>query len=123
MRGYSDASGLTFTKAMELAQAAEAADKNAQDLEKVNSTGIHKVYYPPSTLAPAKPTERTFKEIVDTVQAHHQPKLSVIMEWFNFHSHTRQTGESVSTFISELRRLSEHCDFGDTLNDNYMYAP
>ena len=35
--------GLTFTKVMELAQPAEAEDKNARDLEKVNSTGIHKV--------------------------------------------------------------------------------
>ena len=38
MRGYSDASGLTFTKAMELAQAAEAADKNAQDLAVVEAS-------------------------------------------------------------------------------------
>ena len=68
-------------------------------------------------LAPDKPTDKTLKEIVDIVRDHHQPKPSVTMQRFTFHSRTRQTGESISTYISELRKLSEHCDFGATLND------
>ena len=61
--------------------------------------------------------DKTFKEIADVVRDHHQPRPSVTVQRFNFHSPTRQVGESVSTFIAELCKLSEHCDFGDTLND------
>ena len=36
---------------------------------------------------------------------------------FNFHSRSRQQGESVSAYVAELRKLSEYCQFGDTLSD------
>ena len=68
-------------------------------------------------LAPAKPTQHTFKQIVDTVQAHHQPKPSVIMQRFQFHSSVRQVGESVSAFVAELRKLSRYCNFREALNN------
>ena len=68
-------------------------------------------------LAPAKPTEKTFKEIVEAVQAHHPPRPSVMVQRFNFHSHSSQSGESIFAYVAELRKLSEHCKFGDTLND------
>ena len=34
-----------------------------------------------------------------------------------FHSRLRKGGELVAAFVAELRRLSEHCGFGDTLPD------
>ena len=68
-------------------------------------------------LAPAKPTDKTFAEIVETVKNHHQPLPSEIVQRFNFHSRARQTGEDVSTYIAELRKLSEHCNFSDTLKN------
>ena len=68
-------------------------------------------------LAPDKPTSKTFAEIVEAVMQHHQPKPSVIAQLFNFHSRSRHSGENVSTYVAELRKLSEHCNFGDTLND------
>ena len=57
-------------------------------------------------LAPAKPTDKTLKQIVDAVREHHHPRPSVTMQRFTFHSRFRQVGESVSTFIAELRKLS-----------------
>eukprot|EP00731_Ephydatia_muelleri_P003073 Em0001g3073a len=45
-----------------------------------------------SLVFPAKPTERTFSEIVEL------------------------DSESVSQFVAELRKLSEFCEFGDTLD-------
>ena len=72
-------------------------------------------------LAPAKPTDHTFKDIVEAVQAHHQPRPSVIVQRYNFHSRSRRSDESISGFIAELRKLSEHCEFGDTLNDMLRY--
>jgi len=67
-------------------------------------------------VTPKKPTELKFKEIVEAVQKHHDPKPSVIVQCYRFNSRNHQTGESVATYIAELRQLSEHCEFGNTLN-------
>ena len=67
-------------------------------------------------LAPEKPHNKTFAQIVEAVMRHHQPKPSVIVQRFNFHSRSRASGENVSTFVAELRKLSD-CNFGETLND------
>ena len=67
-------------------------------------------------LAPDKPTSKTFAEIVEAV-IQHQPKPSMIIQRFYFHSRSRHSGENVSTYVAELRKLSEHCNFGDTLKD------
>ena len=83
----------------------------------LSSVSLSTYQLPCNLLAAAKPKDGMFKQIVDAIQAHHQLKPSVIVEQFNFHSCTRQAGESVSTSVAELCRLSEHCDFGDTLND------
>ena len=48
---------------------------------------------------------------------HHNPKLSVIVRWYNFNSRTRQHGEKVVTFVAELRKLSQRCAFGQSLDD------
>ena len=42
---------------------------------------------------------------------------SVIVQRFNFHTRACKSGENVSTYVSELRKLSEYCNFGDTLED------
>ena len=39
------------------------------------------------------------------------------MQRFKFHSQVREPGESVATFMSELRSLAEHCNFQSTLED------
>ena len=47
-------------------------------------------------LSPVKPGEKTYAE---------------------FHSRVRKAGESVSAYLAELRSLSKHCNFGESLND------
>ena len=66
-------------------------------------------------LSPVKPGEKTFGELVDVLSKHYKPAPSEIVERFKFHSRCRRAGESVTTFISELRSLAEFCNFGDTL--------
>ena len=66
--------------------------------------------------SPELPVSKTYKEIVDLVQTHYQPKPSVMIERLKFNSRIHQTGESVSTFMTELRQSSKHCDFGESLN-------
>ena len=68
-------------------------------------------------VAPDKPTSKSFAEIVKVVKTHHNPTPSAIVQRFQFHSRTRRDGESISAYVAELRKLTEHCAFGDTLND------
>ena len=68
-----------------------------------------------SLLSPAKPSEKTFEEIVAVLTKHFNPTPSEVMQRFRFNSRIHKSGESVSTYIAELRRLAEHCQFGDTL--------
>ena len=68
-----------------------------------------------SLASPKKPAELKFKEITETVQKHHDPKPSVIVQRYRFNTRDRHVGESVSTYVAELRHLSNHCDFGPSL--------
>ena len=68
-------------------------------------------------VAPNKPTDKAYAEIVDVVKAHHQPRPSTIVQRFHFHTRTQKPGESVGDFIAQLRKLSEYCEFGNTLQD------
>ena len=59
------------------------------------------------------------KSIADLSKAmkdHLRPAPNVIAERFHFFKRDRASGESVNGYITELRRLSEHCDFKDELN-------
>ncbi len=51
------------------------------------------------------------------VQNHHNPKPSVIVQRFKFHTHSRKPGVTVAAFVAELRQLSEHCEFGAVPED------
>ena len=62
-------------------------------------------------LAPASPKDKSFKEIVDTLKAHFEPKPLVIAERFHFHRQNQNSGESVAMYVAELRRLATHCAF------------
>ena len=68
-------------------------------------------------VSPYKPGDKTYKELVEALSRHFKPTPSVIVEHFKFHSRVRKAGESVATFVSELRSLSEYCNFGDSLED------
>ena len=68
-------------------------------------------------LAPQTPEAVEYDDIVKRVQDHVRPKPSVIQKRFRFNSLNRKEGESVADFVTELRRLSTDCAFGDTLSD------
>ena len=38
-----------------------------------------------------------------------------IAERFVFNMHNRKLGESISQYMAELRRLSQYCEYGDSL--------
>ncbi|KAL5468747.1 hypothetical protein EMCRGX_G029860 [Ephydatia muelleri] len=67
--------------------------------------------------APEKPSDKTFSELVTIVRNHFCPPPSVTVQRYNFNCRVQKEGETVSQFVAELRKLSEHCEFGNTLED------
>ena len=69
-----------------------------------------------SLVAPKKVTEFTYAELVEKVKTHYNPRPSAVVQRYKFNSRKRQPGESVAHFVAELRKISEYCEFGDTLD-------
>ena len=67
-------------------------------------------------LSPETPDDKTFKEIVEILQKHHNPPPSEIVQRYRFHTRVCKPEESIATFVAELRALAEHCGFGPTLS-------
>ena len=65
-------------------------------------------------LLPEKPDTESFQELAKLVE-HLNPKPSVVVRHFTFYNKVRQPSQSASDFVTELRELSEDCEFGDTL--------
>ena len=68
-----------------------------------------------SLVLPAPLTDFSFKELVTKMKAHQEPKPSVIVLRYQFNSRLRATSETVAEYVAALRRLAEHCSFGETL--------
>lgn len=68
-------------------------------------------------MSPNKPASKPYKEIVKVLQEHLNPKPLVIAERFRFHNRNQKKNESVTDYMAELRRLSEHCEFKEGLSD------
>ena len=66
-------------------------------------------------MSPDKPGDKSYEELVKVLSKHFKPTPSETVERFKFHSRFRKAGESVATFVSELRSLSEFCNFVVTL--------
>ena len=67
-------------------------------------------------VAPAKPGEKTYDALVTAMKQQHNSTPSEIVQRYMFNSRFRQPGETVSTYMSELRSLAEHCNYGPTLD-------
>ena len=93
---------------------AEADQKRAVFLTVIGPTAFRLLR---SLITPDKPGERDYEALVEAVKEHHSPIPSEIVQRFKFNSRFRQQGESVSTFVSELRSLAEFCNFKATLDD------
>lgn len=68
-------------------------------------------------VSPKKPGDKSYDELVAALQWHHSPKPSPIIQRYWFNCRLWQEGESVAQYLSELRVLSEICDFGLSLDD------
>ena len=64
---------------------------------------------------PRKPVDKTFIDLVTLMTNHESPKRNPIAERFFFNMRNRKLGESISQYMAELRRLSQYCEYGDSL--------
>ena len=68
-------------------------------------------------LAPEKPATKSFQQIVTTLEEHLSPKPLEIAERFRFYKKNQHEGESILSYVGELRKLATHCNFGGNLNE------
>ena len=68
--------------------------------------------------SPDKPSTKSFEEIVAILQGHLSPKPLLIAERFRFHKRDQREDENINTYVAEIKKLSEHCEFGTALNDS-----
>ncbi|XP_062589261.1 uncharacterized protein K02A2.6-like [Saccostrea cucullata] len=64
---------------------------------------------------PALPKEKEYKDLVQVLRGYYMPKPLVISERFKFNKRNQKEGESVYSYVIELKRLSTHCEFGEFL--------
>ena len=67
-------------------------------------------------VSPKPPQSFKLSELTDILKHHFEPKPLVIAERFHFHRRFQAADESVAQFMAHLRRLAEHCDFKDYLD-------
>ena len=70
-------------------------------------------------LSSRKIVNKTYQELVELVRQHLSPKPIVIAERYNFYNRIQRAGKSVAQYIAELRKLSEHCEFGAFLTPRW----
>ena len=68
-------------------------------------------------LAPTKPADTEYADLVKVMKDHLKPKPIVIAERFKFHRRDQQDEENVAQYFAELRRLTEQCDFKEYLEE------
>ena len=57
------------------------------------------------------------QQIVTTLQEHLSSKPLQIAERFRFYKRNQHEGESILSYMAELRKLATHCNFGGNLNE------
>ena len=68
-------------------------------------------------IAPVKPADQSYNDLVKAMQNHLDPKPLTITERFKFHQRNQKEGETIAQYLAELRKLSQHCEFGDKLDE------
>lgn len=66
-----------------------------------------------SLVTPLSPRDVNFTELMVTLNNHFNPKPNEIVQRYKFYKRMQKLGETISEFVAELRRLSEHCNFAE----------
>ena len=92
-----------------------AADKQRGIL--LNAVGAPTYRLIRTVVSPAKVTELSFTELVEKAQGHFNPRPLFIVKQFEFNTHCQGPHETIATYIAQLRKIVEYCDYKDVLSD------
>ncbi|XP_045489452.1 uncharacterized protein LOC110999258 [Pieris rapae] len=68
--------------------------------------------------SPDLPSSKTYTEVVSVIKNHLQPKPSFISQRYHFRQRRQNAGESISQYLSELKKMAKYCEFKTALEDN-----
>ena len=68
-------------------------------------------------VSPDKVTDFTFTSLVEKARTHFNPKPSPIVKRYEFNTRCQGESEAVATYVAELRKIAEFCDYGPVLSD------
>ena len=66
---------------------------------------------------PNKPADKNYDDFIQLLKSHFSPKPSETIQRFKFNTRLQQPDESIASYLSELRKLAENCNYGGVLND------
>ena len=66
---------------------------------------------------PRSVSELPFSDLCRLLRNHHEPAPPKFLQRAKFEARSRRADESVQSFIADLRKLAEHCQFGDQLEE------
>ena len=61
------------------------------------------------------PQDLELEALIDVIKRHYHHKVVVTAERFKFFKRQQREGESITVYLSELRRLAKNCEFGEYL--------
>ena len=91
-----------------------AAKKRALLLSNIGARGYKLL----RSLSQNNPTNKSYSELKQLMMEHLHPKPNEIAQRYLFFKRDRRGGESVKDYVAELRKLSEHCNFGNNLQES-----
>ena len=68
-----------------------------------------------------KTTKCLYTKIMERINRHYNPQWLAVVQQFKFNLQASQPGELVVTYVSELMKLSEFCEFPATLDKMQCY--
>ena len=111
-----DPGQITFDEWLEILEAWIEANKVEDGLKRsvlFTSMGTKAYHVLRSLFQPDKPKDKSYAECVTMLKGHFMPQTSEIVLRYKFNTRVQKTGETVSKFVAELRRLSDGCKFTD----------
>ena len=70
------------------------------------------------SLSQNQPTAKSYGDLKTLLLEHINPKPNEISQRFVFYRRDRRNGETVKDYVAELRKLSEHCNFNEKLEEH-----
>lgn len=67
-------------------------------------------------VAPKKPSEKSYEELIACLTSHYVTKKSTVAERYEFYKYKQVERQSVKDFVVEIKKKATGCDFGDFLN-------